>query len=130
MLGSDASIRATSGPLSKDHPHPRNYGAFAQFLNMAISGTLTLSMEEAIRRMTSLPAQAFGLVGRGSLTAGAWADIVVFDPANVRDAATFAAPHRYAEGCRRTIVNGKTAFDGESSRERPGCWLTGGASAS
>jgi N-acyl-D-amino-acid deacylase len=127
MVGSDASIRATSGPLSNDHPHPRAYGAFARFLSLVVAGKLTLSLEEAIRRMTLLPAQALGLADRGKVEAGAWADIAVIDPAAVRDTATFAVPHRHAEGCRCTIVNGKVAFDGTASLNRPGRWLIGGS---
>jgi N-acyl-D-amino-acid deacylase len=127
MVGSDASIRATSGPLSQDYPHPRTYGAFARFSRMALDGHLPISMEEAIRRMTLLPAQAFGLAGRGTLAEGAWADITVFDPAAARDASTFAEPHQYAEGFRYTIINGQIAFDGHTSLHRPGHWLVGRA---
>ncbi len=125
MVGSDASIRATTGPLSRDFPHPRAYGTFVRFLRMALDGTLSFGLEEAIRRMTLLPAQAFGLEGRGQLAAGAWADIVVLDPAAVRETSTFQDPHHYAEGCRYTLVNGQIAFDGQESQQRPGQWLVG-----
>lgn len=127
MVGSDASIRSVTGPLSADHPHPRAFGAFARFLRLALDGAIGLSLEEAIRRMTSLPAEALGLRDRGWLRPGAWADIAVFDAARVRDLATYAAPHRYAEGVRWTIVNGQIAFDGLRARARPGRWLLAGA---
>ncbi len=126
MVGSDASIRSATGLLATDHPHPRAFGSFARFLRLALDGVLGLSLEEAIRRMTSLPAAAFGLRDRGLLRVGAYADIVVFDPARVRDMATYAEPHRYAEGVCRTIVNGQAAFDGRQSLARPGRWLLAG----
>ncbi len=126
MVGSDASIRATSGPLSEDHPHPRCYGAFARFLKLAIGGKLAFGVEEAVRRMTALPADALGLKGRGRIVEGAWADLTVFEPDRVKDLSTFANPHRYAAGFTRTIVNGRTVFDGQAARERSGRWLTGG----
>ena len=125
MVGSDSSIRATTGPLSHDFPHPRTYGTFVRFLRMALDGALSFGIEEAIRRMTLLPAQVFGLGGRGQLAEGAWADIAVLDPAALREKTTFADPHQYAEGCRCTIVNGQIAFDGQESRRRPGQWLVG-----
>ncbi|MDD5708567.1 MAG: D-aminoacylase [Kiritimatiellae bacterium] len=124
MVGSDASIRATTGPLSGDFPHPRAYGAFARFLRMALDGSLGLTLEETVRRMTSLPAASFGLSGRGRLERGAWADLAVIDPRTIRDRATFAAPHQYAAGVRWTIVNGQIAYDGEKSLARAGRWLS------
>ena len=127
MVGSDASIRATSGILSEDFPHPRNYGTFARFLRLCLSGELELTLEEAIRRMTSLPAKSFSLQGRGVIEPGAWADVVVFDKAAVRDLATFEEPHRYAAGFSLTVINGEIAFDGQKAQERPGRWLTGTA---
>ena len=127
MVGSDASIRAITGPLSRDYPHPRTYGTFVRFLRMALDNALPFTVEEAVRRLTLLPAQAFGLEGRGQLTEGAWADLAVFDPAAVRETATFADPHHYAEGCRLTVVNGQIAFDGREPRSRPGQWLVGRA---
>jgi N-acyl-D-aspartate/D-glutamate deacylase len=125
MVGSDASIRATTGPLSQDFPHPRTYGTFARFLRMALDGALSFGIEEAVRRLTLLPAQAFGLEGRGQLVEGAWADLAVLDPAAVCEKSTFKDPHHYAEGFRYTLVNGQIAFDGQESRQRPGKWLVG-----
>jgi len=105
MIGSDASLRCPNGPLSHDYPHPRAYGAFPRFVRMSLDGT-TVPLDEAIRKMTSLPAAHFGLVGRGILRKGMKADTVVFNPETVRDAATYANPHRFAEGIEQVLVNG------------------------
>ncbi len=123
MPGSDASVRAPWGPLSADHPHPRAYGTFARYLRMAIDGR-TVPLPEAVRRMTTLPARQFGLVGRGELRVGQAADIVVLDPGRVRDTATFARPHQLAEGIRHVIVNGVlTLSDGVLTGVRGGRFL-------
>ena len=105
MLGSDASLRSPAGVLSDDAPHPRAYGAFPRFLKMSLDGN-TVPLPEAVRKMTSLPAGHFGLKGRGVLSPGSFADIVVIDPQHVCDKATFATPHRLAEGVEAVIVNG------------------------
>lgn len=105
MIGSDASIRAPTGPLSEDYPHPRAYGAFARFLRLALDGRAT-PVEEAIRKMTSLPASHFRLRDRGVLRPDAMADVVVIDPRTVCDFSTYAAPHRLAAGVDCVIVNG------------------------
>jgi len=110
MVGSDASIRAPQGPLAADHPHPRAYGSFARFLRMAQDEGL-LPLPEAIRRITRLPADVFGLRERGRIAAAAFADLVVFDPADVRDHATFAAPHAFSSGVRQVWVNGRCCYD-------------------
>ena len=111
MVGSDASIRAPQGPLAADHPHPRAYGTFPRFLRLVQDEGL-LPLPEAIRRITSLPADVFGLQGRGRIAASAFADLVVFDPASVRDHATFAAPHAFSSGVRQVWVNGRCCYDG------------------
>lgn len=126
MVGSDASIRTTDGPLSRDHPHPRAYGTFARFLRLALDGG-GLTLAEAVRRMTSLPATAFRITDRGVIRPGAFADLTVFDPAAIRDLATYAAPHQYATGVRWTLVNGQIAFNGTASGARPGRWLVASA---
>lgn len=105
MLGSDASVRAPTGPLSHDHPHPRAYGSFPRFLRAALDGR-TVPLTEAIRKMTSLPAGHFGLRDRGVLVEGKIADVVVFDPGTVRDTATYEKPHQLAEGIDAVVVNG------------------------
>jgi N-acyl-D-amino-acid deacylase len=109
MVGSDASLRAPRGVLAEDHPHPRAYGTFPRFLRMVQDERL-LSLPEAIRRITGLPADAFGLEGRGRIAVGAFADLVLFDPAAIRDQASFAQPHRFSEGVRRVWVNGRGCF--------------------
>ena len=106
MVGSDASIRALTGPLAVDFPHPRAFGTFPRLLRAALDGR-TVSLPEMIRKMTSLPADHFQLKGRGRLVQGAFADVVVFDPATVRDCATFVMPRQYAEGIASVIVNGR-----------------------
>ncbi|MFC1452964.1 amidohydrolase family protein [Verrucomicrobiota bacterium] len=105
MLGSDASLRAPEGPFSEDFPHPRAYGAFPRFLRMVLDEGL-VPLPEAVRKMTSLPADHFRLTGRGVLREGNKADIVVFNPGQVRDIATFVQPHKLAQGIEYVIVNG------------------------
>ena len=123
MIGSDASLRAPSGPLSRDYPHPRAYGSFPRFLRAAIDGH-TVRVEEAVRKMTSLPAGHFGLGGRGLVMKGQYADLVIFDPTAVRDLATYAAPHQLAEGVTHVVVNGVvTIEDGALTGHRAGRWL-------
>ncbi|MCG2661434.1 MAG: amidohydrolase family protein, partial [Kiritimatiellae bacterium] len=110
MLGSDASLRSTKGPLSRDFPHPRAYGAFPRFLRAALDGK-TVSLPEAIRKMTSLPADHFRLKGRGRVVAGTYADLVVFDPNTVTDVATYAVPHALTQGIECVMVNGIPTLD-------------------
>lgn len=123
MLGSDASVRAPWGPLSHDYPHPRAYGSFPRFLRAALDGR-TVPPEEAIRKMTSLPADWFRLAGRGRLARGQAADVVVVGPAVVRDQATYAAPHQLAAGIVHVTVNGTCELeDGRLTGQRAGAWL-------
>jgi N-acyl-D-amino-acid deacylase len=120
MIGSDASIRAPTGPLSQDHPHPRAYGAHARALAMAREGG-PLSLAETVRRMTALPAAGFGLAGRGTLAVGQFADLAVFDAARVVDRATYGEPHQLAEGMRHVFVNGAAVLlDGHATGRLPG----------
>ncbi len=129
MPGSDASVRAPWGPLGADHPHPRAYGTMPRYLRLMTgrvegSGALC-GLEEAVRRMTGLPARTFGIRDRGVLAAGAFADIVVFDEAAFCDTATYAQPHRFAAGVRQTVVNGAVSFDrGVFTGVRRGRFLT------
>jgi len=123
MLGSDASLRAPTGPLSHDWPHPRAYGTFPRFLRMALDGQ-TVSLPEAIRKMTSLPARTFNLIGRGELQQGAIADVLIIDPHTLRENTTFAHPHALAEGIRHVFVNGvHTLRDGIITGQRGGRFL-------
>jgi N-acyl-D-amino-acid deacylase len=111
MLGSDASIRAPHGPLSTDYPHPRAYGSFPKFLRMALDGK-TVPLPEAVRKITSLPADHFRLRGRGRIAVRMAADLVAFAPESVRDKATFGQPHQYSEGIDTVMVNGQVTMTG------------------
>lgn len=120
MIGSDASLRGMIGPLSSDYPHPRTFGTFPRFLRMALDGR-TVSLEEAVRKMTSLAADQFGLTDRGRIAEGRKADLVVIDMATVRDGATFKAPRTLPDGIQHVIVNGTiTLEDGQLTGERAG----------
>jgi N-acyl-D-amino-acid deacylase len=117
MIASDGGPRR----LGEDVPHPRSYGNNARVLGRYVRELKLLSIEEAVRRMTSLPAQTFRLKNRGLLKAGAFADIVIFDPAKVSDPSTFNDPHHYAEGFSDVIVNGGVVIrDGKLTEARSG----------
>jgi N-acyl-D-amino-acid deacylase len=120
MLGSDASLRSPTGPLSHDYPHPRAYGSFPRFLRWALDGR-TVALPEAVRKMTSLPAGQFGLHDRGVIAEGRKADLVVFDAARLRDRADYGDPHQLAEGITHLVVNGVvTIRDGKLTGARGG----------
>jgi N-acyl-D-amino-acid deacylase len=120
-FGSDAGSIAPEGVFLKSQPHPRTYGTFARVLGHFVRDLHALTLEDAIRRMTSLPATNLKLAGRGSLAAGQFADVVAFDPATIQDHATYAQPHRYATGMRHVLVNGTPVLlDGEHTGARPG----------
>ena len=109
MVASDAASMAPGGPMGHVPVHPRTYGTFPRVLGPAVrEGVLTL--ETAVRKMTSLPADRFGLTGRGHIVEGAWADLVVFDPASVTDRATFERPHAFSDGIEAVIVEGTVAW--------------------
>ncbi len=111
MLCSDGSSLAPYGPLSGGLPHPRNYGAFPRFISRYVREKKVLSLPEAIKKMTYMPAQKMGLKGRGHIAEDKFADIVVFDFNTIKDTATFLNPHRYPEGIDYVIVNGKLVID-------------------
>lgn len=114
MLCSDGKILTKDGVLAQGKPHPRNYGAFVRFLTHYVRDERIMTLEDAIRRMTSFPAQRLGLKNRGQLRVGDYADIVMFDLNRLRDRATFLSPQHYAEGMDAVIVNGSvTVKDGE-----------------
>jgi dihydroorotase/N-acyl-D-amino-acid deacylase len=122
----DFGAVAVDGVLSEDMVHPRVYGSFPRILGRYVRQHGVLSLEQAIRKMTSLPAQRVGLLDRGILRPGMAADIAVFDPETIIDRATFADPHQYSEGVEYVFVNGKLVLDGgEITRERPGRGLRG-----
>ncbi len=107
MVGSDGSSLCAEGPLSRGKPHPRSYGNFVRVLGKYVREEKVLSLQEAVRQMTSAPATRLRLWDRGLIRPSFYADIVVFDPERVRDTATFEDPHRYAEGIEYVIVNGE-----------------------
>jgi N-acyl-D-amino-acid deacylase len=118
MLGSDASLRAPTGPLSQDHPHPRAYGTFAKFLRAALDGK-TVPVGEAVRKMTSLPARWFRLSDRGEVRPGAYADLVALDPATFRDRATYTNPHQFSDGLAAVWVNGALTYHPQDTPAPP-----------
>ena len=120
-LGSDAESPATEGVFLKSNPHPRAYGNFARWLGKYVRDERLVPLEEGIRRLTSLPASNLGLKERGALEPKFFADVVVFDPATIRDHATFEKPHQYATGVRHVFVNGTQVLkDGEHTGATPG----------
>lgn len=124
--GSDSEAQAEDGPLSKSKAHPRAFGTFPRVLGIYAREQHTMSMEEAVRKMTSLAASRVGLMDRGILRPGAFADIAVFDPKSIRDAATFSDPMHYSAGVRYVFVNGRPVlWDGAITEERPGRPLRG-----
>ena len=126
-IGSDASARAFEGITARGVPHPRTYGCFPRVFGRYVRERRTFALQEAVRRMTSLPAQIFGLRDRGTIAVGAYADLVVFDPATVRDTATYERPYARPTGIRDVFVNGLAVVrDGEATRARPGRALRGG----
>jgi N-acyl-D-amino-acid deacylase len=118
---SDAESMAPEGVFLKANPHPRAYGTFARLLGKYVREEQVIPLEEAIHRLTSLPAHNLRIPRRGALTAGYYADVVVFDPAIIIDHATFAEPHQYATGVLHVFVNGVQVLDdGEHTGATPG----------
>ena len=120
-FGSDAASQPTEGPFLLSNPHPRAYGNVARLLGKYVRERNVIPLEEAIRRLTSLPATNLSLRDRGSLEPGFIADVVVFDPQTIIDHATFEEPHQYATGVRHVFVNGTQVLrDGEHTGATPG----------
>ena len=120
-FGSDAESPATAGNFLKTRIHPRAYGNFARLLGKYVRDEKVISLEEAIRRLTSLPASNLKIKKRGMLQPGYFADVVIFDPAKIEDHATFEKPHQYATGMRYVFVNGTQVLrNGEHTGARPG----------
>jgi N-acyl-D-amino-acid deacylase len=109
MIASDSSVRE----FGVGNPHPRGYGDNARVLGEYVRNEHLITLEDAIRKMTSLPAQTFSLRDRGQIREGFAADLVIFDDATVTDKATFDQPHQYAVGFSSVIVNGQVVFDGQ-----------------
>ena len=120
-FGSDAASVAAEGVFLNGNPHPRAYGNFARLLGRYVRDERLIPLEEAVRRLTSMPASNLGIADRGALVPGHYADIAVFDPATIADRATFERPHQYAVGMRHVFVNGvQVIADGEHSGATPG----------
>jgi len=123
-IGSDGLALATDGPLSAGHPHPRSYGTFPRVLGRYVREEHVLTLEEAIRKMTSANAAKIGILDRGILRPGMMADVTVFDAVTIIDNATYENPHQYASGVEYVIVNGKVVLDhGQHTGARPGIIL-------
>ena len=120
-FGSDADSQAPEGVFLRSNPHPRAYGNFARLLGRYVRDEKVLPLEEAVRRLAALPASNLGIKDRGLLKAGYFADIAVFDPAKIRDHATFEKPHQYATGMVHVFVNGAQVLKaGEHTGATPG----------
>jgi N-acyl-D-amino-acid deacylase len=120
-LGSDAGCISPEGVFMKTRPHPRAYGTFARFLGKYARDEKVANLEDAIRRLTSLPASNLKLRQRGVLKIGYYADVVVLDPNNVKDHATFDRPAQYSTGVAHVFVNGVPVVkDGEHTNAKPG----------
>ncbi|MBL8171817.1 MAG: D-aminoacylase [Acidobacteria bacterium] len=125
-VGSDGTAVKTEGPLAAGHPHPRYYGTFPRVLGRYVREEKLLSLEEAVRKMTSANAAKIRIYDRGLLRPGQWADVTIFNPETVIDHATFEKPHQYATGVEFVIVNGKLVLErGTHSNARPGAILYG-----
>jgi N-acyl-D-amino-acid deacylase len=125
-FGSDAASMAAEGVFLKSSTHPRSYGCFARLLGKYVRDEKVISLTEAIRRLSGLPATNLELDRRGFLRKGYFADVVVFDPQTIADRATFENPHQYAVGVKHVFVNGVQVLkDGEHTGAKPGRALYG-----
>ena len=124
MVASDGGVQV----FGQASPHPRSYGTFVRVLGRYVREQRVITLEDAVRKMSALPAQRAGLLDRGLLRPGMKADVAIFDPATVGDMATFEAPHQYAVGVHSVIVNGEVVFEhGAMTEARPGRVLYGPA---
>ncbi len=125
-FGSDGSAMAAEGVFLNSQPHPRGYGNFARLLGKYVREEKIISLEEAIRRLTSQPAHNLSLTRRGWIRPGNYADIVVFDPDTIADRATFVEPHQYAVGVEHVFVNGvQVVKEGDHTGAKPGRFVRG-----
>jgi dihydroorotase/N-acyl-D-amino-acid deacylase len=125
-LDNDSSGASPEGILGRDHPHPRAYGTFPRILRKYVREEHKLTLEDAIRKFSALPSQRLRLEGRGLLRAGMWADVVIFDPATIRDLATFDNPNQLSQGVTYVLVNGVPVIDqGKMTGALPGKVLRG-----
>ncbi len=125
-IDTDSGAKAEDGPLSESRSHPRAWGTFARILGKYVRDEKLLTLEEAVRKMTSRPAARVGLQDRGILRPGMAADVTIFDPATIRDIATFEDPNHYSVGVKHVFVNGRpVVLNGAITSERPGRPLRG-----
>ena len=125
-IDNDSEGASPEGILGLEHPHPRAYGTFPHILRKYVREEKKLTLEDAIRKFSALPAQRMRLTDRGVLKQGMWADVVIFDPATVRDLATFAEPNQLSQGMEYVLVNGTAVIDqGKMTGARPGKVLRG-----
>jgi N-acyl-D-amino-acid deacylase len=125
-VDNDSSGTSPEGILGEEHPHPRAYGTFPRILRKYVREEKKLTLEEAIRKFSALPAQRMRLADRGVLKQGMWADVVVFDPETVRDLATFDDPNRLSQGMEYVFINGVPVIeDGKMTGALPGKVLRG-----
>jgi N-acyl-D-amino-acid deacylase len=125
-FGSDASSQAPEGVFLKSSTHPRAYGNFARVLGKYARDGKVITLQDAVRRLAALPASNLGIRDRGTLKAGNYADLAIFDPLAIRDNATFPQPQRFATGMRHVFVNGVQVLrDGEHTGATPGRFVPG-----
>jgi dihydroorotase/N-acyl-D-amino-acid deacylase len=125
-IDNDSQGTAPEGLLGQAHPHPRAYGTFPRILRKFVREDHLLTLEDAIRKFSALPAQRLRLSDRGVLKQGMWADVVIFDPATIRDLATFEQPNQLSEGMQYVLVNGVAVIaEGKMTGARPGHVLRG-----
>jgi dihydroorotase/N-acyl-D-amino-acid deacylase len=125
-VDNDSQGTSPTGILSKEHPHPRAYGTFPRILRKYVREQHLLTLQDAIRKFSALPAQRMRLTDRGVLKQGMWADIVVFDPEQIRDLATFENPNQLSVGMKYVLVNGVPVIaDGQMTNALPGKVLRG-----
>jgi dihydroorotase/N-acyl-D-amino-acid deacylase len=105
-IDNDSSGTSPEGILGEEHPHPRAYGTFPRILRKYVREEKKLTLEDAIRKFSALPAQRMRLTDRGVLKQGMWADVVIFDPESIRDVATFDNPNQLSQGMESVLVNG------------------------
>ena len=126
MFGSDGDAPAAEGKTLEQGAHPRTYGNVARLLGKYVRDEKVISLEEAVRRLTLLPAQTLGISKRGRLVSGHFADVVIFDPEKIADHATFAKPHQYSTGMVHVLVNGvPVVADGKHTGAMPGRAIRG-----
>jgi N-acyl-D-amino-acid deacylase len=125
-FGSDEGSYTPEGVFLQSNCHPRAYGNFARLLGKYVRDEKVISLEEAIRKLTKLPATNLRIQRRGELKKGNYADVVIFDPATIQDHATFDKPHQFATGMAHVLVNGVVVLkDGEHTGAKPGRFVKG-----